>query len=293
MWACSLVLVTEVLTTATDKHLLRNPYLVLFGGRDPEAVHNATYTLDLGSNYYLRLLTFLETLVWTKLQDKAECLPAPRCAAGMTNNYNHGILFGGDSNGRNYLNDIWILQFNKMLWKYQPTRGATPAGRSAHCQAIVNNCLWVFGGTNGDYVFNDMHQLDLDTWTWKCIVVDELTAPPPRYGCSMTSVGKSKKINICYVTGVDLIILGGDSKDQLTKIWSFDTEKLTWSSVDTAESQAPPTKFFGHTTVNFNKKLYIFGGQDEDSYSKNLYILDHSFYQKRLSLSSMPATYLR
>ena len=195
MWACSIALIADNTTSKTNKELLRNPFIVIFGGRDPERAFNHTYTLDLSTlNKYILYLRHSATFVWMKVSDKTEGIPTPRCAALLSvDNSVQCTLFGGDSTGEGYHNDVWTLQANKLIWKFQPTRGAIPAARSAHCQAIVNNSLWVFGGTNGEYIFNDMHQLDLDTWTWKRIAVDETTAPSPRYGSSMTHIGKSNK----------------------------------------------------------------------------------------------------
>ena len=83
---------------------------------------------------------------------------------------------------------------------------------------------------------------------------------------------------------IDLVILGGDSRDNCTKVWNFDTEKLKWTSLECPERSGPPSKIFGHSTVIYNRKLYIFGGQDEDNYSTSMYILDHSLYLKRATM---------
>ncbi len=98
-------------------------------------------------------------------------------------------MFGGDTSGHLNSNDLWTLNINTMTWKYQPTRGSIPSARSAHCHVITNNVLWLFGGINGERVFNDVHTLDLETWTWKKVIT-EGPAPLPRYGATMTTIGK-------------------------------------------------------------------------------------------------------
>jgi tetratricopeptide (TPR) repeat protein len=82
------------------------------------------------------------------------------------------LLFGG-TDGRNDLNDTWILDPNTWTWRqveFDPTVKLPPA-RSEHTAVVHNDHMWVFGGTNGNRTLDDFWCLDLETMVWSEVVV--------------------------------------------------------------------------------------------------------------------------
>ena len=73
---------------------------------------------------------------------------------------NQIIAFGGDGNDGVYYNDVWIFNIENSSWKCQTTKGSIPSPRSAHGQIMVGTKLYVFGGTDGSYIFNDLYELN-------------------------------------------------------------------------------------------------------------------------------------
>ena len=48
-----------------------------------------------------------------------------------------------------------------MKWTKRECGGAIPESRGSHAQVVVGDKLFMFGGTDGRYAYNDMHALDL------------------------------------------------------------------------------------------------------------------------------------
>ncbi|MGH0185979.1 UNVERIFIED_CONTAM: hypothetical protein FKN15_019779, partial [Acipenser sinensis] len=74
-----------------------------------------------------------------------------------------------------------------------------------------------------------------------------------------------------------LYLFGGSSFSQaeecLPGVYSFDIVALTWTPVKTTGSV--PSARFNHTTALLGEQIYMFGGSSaEDSYYKDIYILD-------------------
>lgn len=73
---------------------------------------------------------------------------------------------------------MWI-ESNKSIEK--------PAPRAAHTAVAVGNLMYVFGGNDGNRLFNDLHVFNIDTWQWSSPMTSGDT-PPPRAGHTATVV---------------------------------------------------------------------------------------------------------
>lgn len=99
-------------------------------------------------------------------------------------NFTHSVTSGNSANASSisakipqYLNDIYQLDINKMIWTHPQTHGARPTGRYGHSATLLkHNRIAVFGGWGKGgcqvrTVCNDnraqtLHILDTITMTW-------------------------------------------------------------------------------------------------------------------------------
>ena len=78
------------------------------------------------------------------------------------------MIFGGrikpKVNEVNFsLNDIWVLQLNKLEWQKLDLRGSVPSKRYSHVSSLNDDKLVIFGGLS-DHQFcdNNLYILELD-----------------------------------------------------------------------------------------------------------------------------------
>jgi len=126
-----------------------------------------------------------------------------------------------------------------LFWKQE----AAPAwpGRYGHKAAVLNNRLWIFGGTTGSIIYtNDVWSTN-DGVNW----VASVNAP------------WSARINFAATEFQNKIwVMGGWDGARKNDVWSFDG--TTW----TAAANAPWIARSGMHAVNYNGKLWILGGWD-------------------------------
>ena len=78
------------------------------------------------------------------------------------------ILFGGQNQRQEYLNDLFVLDLDTFNWMKVLLYQDIPMIRSEHCSAIINNQLVIFGGINGEiYVGSDIFIVNLDIFEKK------------------------------------------------------------------------------------------------------------------------------
>ncbi len=125
------------------------------------------------------------------------------------------LIFGG-SDGKNYFNDLYVLDLEIMAWTQPKVSGPAPSPRMSHTAMQIGTNLVIQGGfcynedaqklagvkqgtqLKSSYL-NDLRILDTDTFVWSRLRVSG-TPPLPRYGHS------------CNISGPDIIIFGGWSE---------------------------------------------------------------------------------
>uniref|UniRef100_J3LLY8 Uncharacterized protein n=1 Tax=Oryza brachyantha TaxID=4533 RepID=J3LLY8_ORYBR len=74
------------------------------------------------------------------------------------------IMFGGEDNKRHLLNDLHILDLERMMWEEVKTEKGGPAPRYDHSAAVyADQYLLIFGGSSHSTCFTDLYLLDLQT----------------------------------------------------------------------------------------------------------------------------------
>jgi hypothetical protein len=136
---------------------------------------------------------------------------------------------------------------------------------------------YYFGGASGrmleyqncpsyvDNTYNDMYQLNIDSFTWQSVSDIKGEAPAARVGHTATEWRG------------DIYYFGGAKDDTCEKtmesvLYKFEVATHTWSTVSTT-GQAPEPRAF-HSATLIGDTLYIYGGKKEQTAHKDMYELN-------------------
>ncbi|CAK81295.1 unnamed protein product (macronuclear) [Paramecium tetraurelia] len=173
---------------------------------------------------------------------------------------NQIFIFGGYDSKKNH-NDIHIYKDGN--WTKCKANGKIPESRNGHTATVVDNKMYVIGGWlgSGIYASRDVYVLDLDCLNWTLVnTMGEVPGP-----CNMHSADQ--------IGQLIFIFRGGDGKDYLNDLHSFNTKTNMWKLVQTAENQRPPPRA-NHSSAVWQNKLLIFGGWDGSKRLNDLHCYD-------------------
>ncbi|KAH7320431.1 hypothetical protein B0J17DRAFT_685680 [Rhizoctonia solani] len=227
------------------KSALVSSVLIVWGGdtlaKDGERNDDGLYLLNL------------TTRDWTRVSIVG---PAPvgryGHAVGMSGN--KFIVFGGQVDGE-FLNDLWSFDLQSLVRGTSAWEQLTPAPgnepppkRTGHVLVTHENKIYIFGGTDGAFHYNDTWCFDMHTRTWS-----ELTCigfiPVPREGHAAALVG-----DVMYVFGGR----GVDGKD-LGDLGSFKISNHRWYMFQNMGPQ--PSGRSGHAMATADGRMFVIGGE--------------------------------
>lgn len=215
--------------------------------------------------------------VAASLQPQATVEPSPRYGHTMVTISGTVYLFGGTNitptqgtlsgplhPAGDLLNDLWCYK-NQEWKKIEPT-GTGPSPRHSHAAAVLDGLMYVYGGTDGTNVFNEMWEYDpvADQWTQK-----PWTGPynaPQVYENTLASGGDSS--NYLYLYG------GRDQNGNLrTASYRYNVKTGEASSVWVPNN---PGVRAGASTVEYEGKVYLFGGigGEPPTYQNDVWVFD-------------------
>lgn len=128
------------------------------------------------------------------------------------------IGFGVSCNG-DYCDDIWLLNPLTRFWTKLATNGQTISPRFGSRATVIDNTLFIFGGSCEPLFYNDLYSVDLSTGLINKIETSG-TLPSPRTSPIFASSSDGKEI----------ILFGGYDGSWPSELYSLDTETFTWSS---------------------------------------------------------------
>ena len=154
-------------------------------------------------------------------------------------------MSGGSGNV--ILNDLWANNIysgaRRQLYPVAPW----PAARYFHATVIINNTLYLFGGTSLQLAYNDCWSLDLQTWTWAQI--NTTNTPSPRLGHTLVPLNSTA---IMTFSGM----LSDNTASNETWIWNLHDN--SWTQV--ASITSPAGRGFYSLSMFASGKIVLFGG---------------------------------
>ncbi|KAG8072963.1 hypothetical protein GUJ93_ZPchr0006g41495 [Zizania palustris] len=174
------------------------------------------------------------------------------------------LMFGGEDNKRQLLNDLHILDLETMMWEEVKTEKCGPAPRYDHSAAVyADQYLLIFGGSSHSTCFSDLYLLDLQTLEWS--QPDTQGAHiTPRSGHAGTMIYEN-----WYIVG------GGDNSSGSTDTVVMNASKFVWSvvtSVPVRDPLACEGLTLCSTTINGEKFLVAFGGYN-GKYNNEIFVM--------------------
>ncbi|KAK3846318.1 MAG: hypothetical protein J3R72DRAFT_363616, partial [Linnemannia gamsii] len=180
-------------------------------------------------------------------------LPTPRhshsgCSVGTTM-----YIFGGQVDNF-YLDDIAAFDMKSITqnprWEKLEPQTESPPGRSGHCAGVHDGKIYIFGGADADYFYNDIWCFDPRALTWTPIPASGYL-PTGRHG------------HACTVTDGVMYIFGGNSPDgtELNDAYAFKIHERRWYLFQSVGPVASPRS--GHTMCTIKDRVFILGGESE------------------------------
>lgn len=233
--------------------------------------------------------------------------PASRC--GQCQIYDEEndcliIAYGVNPNGQ-FLNDMWVLDLQKLVWRQLPVQLHQPR---ANCRAVkFQREMVIFGGSNGHTFFSDLHCVNIDTGV---VTNFDSTASP-------------RENPLLFITDQNLFVWSGcsdqisiefDILDLQSKVWTVksverESGRRAASFIESPDHDsvfifgstrghpvtrfikstqqfevmkclgtAPPPELQNAMVTIADNFLFVFGGEYEKSTYSYLYALDLSRY---------------
>lgn len=238
-----------------------NGHMYIFGGCDDNGQTNKLYSVNLLDGKY----------TWRKVTHESGSPPSPRDKLSCWINNSMIIYFGGYGhkelgdidNNRSFIldeaswvgdvlwgwnNEVHMFDPTAAVWKVPPTCGRAPAPRAAHASATLGHKGYVCGGRVMETRTNDLHCLDLKSWTWSEIVPNS-ALPVGRSWHTLTAVSESSM----FLFGG----LGGDCKP-MSDGWVLDVDTNKWREIEHPYKTKPR---LWHTACHGrDSDVIVFGG---------------------------------
>ncbi|OJD33926.1 cell polarity protein [Diplodia corticola] len=188
-------------------------------------------------------------------------------------------LMGGLVNGTTVKGDLWMTEAGAGNMACHPvaTTSEGPGPRVGHASLLVGNAFIVFGGDTkldeGDLLDDTLYLLNTSTKQWSR-ALPAGPRPSGRYGHTLNILGSRIYIFGGQVEGFffnDLVAFDLNALQVPNNRW----EVLIPNSADggPAPGHVPPART-NHSIVNWNDKLYLFGGTDGVNWFSDVWAYD-------------------
>ena len=135
----------------------------------------------------------------------------------------------------------------------------SPDSRSFHSMTLINGKFYIFGGVNGDQLYNDVWVFDPEKIIWTSINCIG-SIPSGRYSFAYGSQGDA----IVIWGGIDYLGLKND-------LYIFYTFSNTWELI-VPTTTVEPTAAKGACLAVSIPEIYIYGGETNSGISNSLYV---------------------
>lgn len=206
---------------------------------------------------------------WQAVETRGNA-PAPREGHTSTAVENYLVMFGGCFLDKECFNDVQVLDTEEDRWLEPAVQGRPPMGREGHTATLVQDAIYVFGGSSQAGYMNDLHVLAVGLQNageemrlaWG---VEDVSGTPPtaREGHTATAVGTR------------IFVFGGFTEQGYSSdLFVLNTDDMAWERPPVAG--VPPSGREGHTATLFRDRLIIFGGFTDGGCLNDVAVLDTS-----------------
>ncbi|CAJ1073397.1 kelch domain-containing protein 1-like [Xyrichtys novacula] len=237
-------------------------HMYIFGGCDDNGQTNQIYCFNLTDGKYTWRKRIHEVGSSPSPRDKLSCWVYKRRIIYF-GGYGHKLLTDVDSRNRSFIvdevssvegifwgwnNEVHVFDPVHSSWSQPQTHGRAPAPRAAHASATFGHRGYICGGRVMETRTNDIHCLDLESWTWSEI------AP-----VSSSPVGRSWH-TLTAVSDNTFFLFGGLSIDckPMSDGWLFDVETKKWREVEHPFKTKP--RLWHSASQGTNSDVIVFGG---------------------------------
>lgn len=188
---------------------------------------------------------------WTEL--KPSNPPLARSSHGVSIVGDTLYMFGGEHSARQPVNTtLYAVELGNpaSVWREVTVSGVPPPPRFGHSQAVIGDCIYVFGGRVGTAVdeklLNDLYMFNTKTGVW-IEVIFKGSPPSPRSFQRMVA------------TGTSLYVFGGcPAQGRLADLHTFDTKPGTWTALESSGMEGRGGA--GLVVDPDGSALYVLGG---------------------------------
>ena len=138
------------------------------------------------------------------------------------------------------------------------THGNSPGKLAHHSSVVIGDTMYLFGGSSQSHENSQVYALNMVTYEWRLLkatgedpgTLDEHTAVPFKNG---------------------MVLFGGfTSLGRTNNVWLFNIDEKKWELREQGEDERRyPKARTGHTSVVMGEKMWMFGGQDDESTKLN------------------------
>jgi hypothetical protein len=185
--------------------------------------------------------------------------------------YNDKMIVFGGSSKVSQEKDVLILNLTSYKWTLQTTTGTNdknekPSARTLHHSFLYNGQMIVFGGWEM-ISNNEVWILNLTSYKWTLQTTtgtnDKNEKPSlRRYASSILYNDK-------------MVIFGGRDDDYdvgLNDVWTLNLSSYEWTKQEPTGTN--PSARYGHSSILYNDKMVVFGGNDGSNYLNDVCTLD-------------------
>ncbi|NXV69306.1 kelch domain-containing protein 1 [Molothrus aeneus] len=268
-----------------------NGKLYIFGGFDDKGYSNRLY--------YVNLRTKTGTYRWKKITNFKGQPPTPRDKLSCWVYKNRLVYFGGYGCRKHnelsdcfdvhdafwegqifwgWHNDVHVFDTTTQTWSQPTIRGGDPPQpRAAHTCAVLGNKGYIFGGRVLQTRMNDLHCLNLDTWTWSGRINISGEKPRDRSWHTLTPIGEDR-----------LFLFGGLSSDNvpLSDGWIHSIATNGWKQLTHLPKSRP--RLWHTACLGQEGEVMVFGGSKDD-----LLFMDTGHCSDLLIFQTQPYSLLR
>mmetsp|Transcript_11544 Transcript_11544/g.16047 ORF Transcript_11544/g.16047 Transcript_11544/m.16047 type:complete len:822 (-) Transcript_11544:67-2532(-) len=264
--------------------VVRNNFLVIFGGFDQKKYFNDVHVYDVTKNE------------WVRFSFQKEELPAPRGRHSAATADSKIYIFGGYNKKDKKLNDFYELTVDVKAGSVKFIRiisdSDSPPLMHRHQSFVMQHKVWILPGFGKENVSNALHYYCLAEKKWhKSITKSQQYAPEIKVGYAAVPWQQSQ-----------ILIIGGalpDTSDNnnntnraasnfgaievpfliKNSVWCLDlgtsADKMEWLPVSDLVG-VPPTPRTSHTATAVGEKVFLFGGRglnDDAEFFDDMFVL--------------------